>query len=57
MHPESNGWWIVHTDLENPDEACAAVLAQAGNAQVIAPPELTELVRDAARTILEATTR
>ena len=51
MHPESNGWWIVHTDLENPDEACAAVLAQAGNAIVIAPPELGTMVREAAQAV------
>ena len=57
MLPETNGWWIINTDLENPHEACAAVLAQAGNAEVIAPPELTDLVRDAAWTIFEATTR
>ena len=52
-----DGWWIIHTDLENPHEACAAVLSQAGNAQVLAPPELADLVRDAAWTIFEATTR
>ncbi|WP_329481308.1 WYL domain-containing protein [Kribbella sp. NBC_01484] len=51
MHPETDGWWIIHTDLENPHEACAAVLAQAGNAQVLAPPELTDLVRDASNAI------
>jgi predicted DNA-binding transcriptional regulator YafY len=50
-------WWIIHTDLENPHEACAAVLAQAGNAQVLSPPELTDMVREAAWTIFEATTR
>jgi predicted DNA-binding transcriptional regulator YafY len=52
-----DGWWIIHTDLENPHEARAAVLSQAGNAQVLAPPELADLVRDAAWTIFEATTR
>ncbi|TCC39576.1 helix-turn-helix transcriptional regulator [Kribbella sindirgiensis] len=48
---EDPAWWIVHADLENPDEAQAAVLAQAGAAQVIAPPELVTLVRNAAREI------
>jgi predicted DNA-binding transcriptional regulator YafY len=56
MLPTDNGWWIIHTDLENPFEARAAVLAQAGAAQVIAPPELATLVREAARTILTAPT-
>jgi predicted DNA-binding transcriptional regulator YafY len=51
MLPSTDGWWIVHADLENPHEARAAVLAQAGAAQVIAPPELVELVRDAAKEI------
>ncbi|WP_328526794.1 helix-turn-helix transcriptional regulator [Kribbella sp. NBC_00359] len=45
------GWWIVHADLENPHEACAAVLAQAGDAQVLAPPELADQVRDASHAI------
>ncbi|TDW19226.1 helix-turn-helix transcriptional regulator [Kribbella kalugense] len=48
MLPASDGWWILHTDLENPHEAQAAVLAQAGAAQVIAPPELITMVREAA---------
>ncbi|MEV5966700.1 WYL domain-containing protein [Kribbella sp. NPDC051952] len=54
---EDPDWWIIHTDLENPHEACAAVLAQAGNAQVLSPPELTTLVAEAAWTIYESTTR
>jgi predicted DNA-binding transcriptional regulator YafY len=48
MLPTEDGWWIIHTDLENPDEAQAAVLAQAGAAQVLAPPELITLVHKAA---------
>ena len=54
MVPADNGWWILHTDLESPDEARAAVLAQAGAAEVIAPPELAALVHQAARTITDA---
>jgi hypothetical protein len=53
---EDPDWWIIHTDLENPHEACAAVLSQAGNAQVLSPPELASLVAEAAWTIFEATT-
>lgn len=49
-----DGWWIVHTDLESPHEACAAVLAQAGDAIVIAPTELSTMVREAARTIADS---
>ncbi|MFD7155869.1 helix-turn-helix transcriptional regulator [Kribbella sp. NPDC059898] len=48
MLPTDDGWWIVHADLENPHEAQAAVLAQAGAAQVVAPKELIGLVREAA---------
>ncbi|HEY3560863.1 MAG TPA: WYL domain-containing protein [Kribbella sp.] len=48
MLPADDGWWIVHTDLESPHEACAAVLAQAGAAQVVAPSELIALVHNAA---------
>ncbi|GAA3110328.1 putative DNA-binding transcriptional regulator YafY [Kribbella aluminosa] len=48
MLPAADGWWIVHADLENPHEAQAAVLAQAGTAQVIAPAELITLVHEAA---------
>ncbi|MET9270960.1 WYL domain-containing protein [Kribbella sp. NPDC003557] len=51
MLPTDDGCWLVHTDLESPHEACAAVLAQAGAAQVIAPPELVTLVGEAARAI------
>lgn len=51
MLPADDNWWIIHTDLENPHEAQAAVLAQAGAAQVIAPPELITLVRTAAHEI------
>ena len=54
MLPAGNDWWIIHTDLENPHEACAAVLAQAGAAQVVAPPELITLVGEAARAITAA---
>jgi predicted DNA-binding transcriptional regulator YafY len=41
-------WFVVEADLENAREACAAVLAQGGNAVVLAPPELVRLVREAA---------
>jgi predicted DNA-binding transcriptional regulator YafY len=51
MLPADDNWWIIHTDLENRYEAQAAVLAQAGAAQVIAPPELITLVHDAAQQI------
>lgn len=54
MHPAENNWWIIHTDLENPHEACAAVLAQAGAAQVVAPPELITMVREAARLVADS---
>jgi predicted DNA-binding transcriptional regulator YafY len=57
MLPASDGWWIIRTDLESPHEARAAVLAQAGDAKVLAPPELAEMVHDAARSILDAPTR
>lgn len=49
-----DGWWIVHTDLENAFEARAAVLAQAGDAIVIAPPELATMVEDAAHLIVDS---
>ncbi|MBA2950907.1 WYL domain-containing protein [Streptomyces himalayensis] len=51
---DDDGWWIVHTDLENAHEACAAVLAQAGDAVVLAPPELATMVRSAAHAIAES---
>lgn len=54
MLPADDGWWIVHTDLENPDEACAAVLAQAGAAEVVAPPDLAVRVVEAAQQIASA---
>lgn len=54
MLPADNGWWIIHTDLESPHEARAAVLAQAGAAIVLEPPELTTLVREAAKAIYES---
>ncbi len=50
--PDDDGWFIVHTDLENRNEACAAVLAQAGDATVLAPKELAGLVHRAAAEIL-----
>jgi predicted DNA-binding transcriptional regulator YafY len=50
--PDTDGWFIVHADLENPDEACAAVLAQAGDAKVVAPKELADMVSRAAAEIL-----
>lgn len=52
--PTDDGGWIVHTDLESRHEACAAVLAQAGAAQVLAPPELIALVREAAERLAAA---
>lgn len=45
---DTDGWSVVQADLENPDEACAAVLAQAGDAVVITPTELTDMIRRAA---------
>jgi predicted DNA-binding transcriptional regulator YafY len=54
MLPAPNGWWILHTDLENPHEACASVLAQAGAAIVLEPPELVTLVHEAAQQVAEA---
>ncbi|WP_432880674.1 helix-turn-helix transcriptional regulator [Kribbella sp. CA-245084] len=54
MLPAPNGWWILHTDLENPHEACAAVLSQAGAAIVLEPPELITLVREASHQITES---
>ncbi|MGY4768598.1 WYL domain-containing protein [Kribbella sp. CWNU-51] len=52
-----DGWWIIHADLENIHEARAAVLAQAGDAAVVAPPELADLVRDASDAISVLHTR
>lgn len=48
---ESDGWSRIETDLENIDEACAVVLALAGDAVVIAPAELADKVRRSARRI------
>ncbi len=45
------GWWIIHVDLENPIEAAAAVLAQAGNAVALSPPELVTAIREAAQAL------
>ncbi|HWD78068.1 MAG TPA: WYL domain-containing protein, partial [Kribbella sp.] len=53
MVPAADGWWIVHADLESPHEAQAAVLAQAGAAQVIAPAELITLVHEAAQQLAD----
>jgi predicted DNA-binding transcriptional regulator YafY len=52
--PEVDGWFLVETDLESAVEACAAVLAQAGDAVVVEPAELAELVRLAAGRVAEA---
>jgi predicted DNA-binding transcriptional regulator YafY len=52
--PDTDGWSIVHTDLENPYEACSAVLAQAGDAKVLAPLELSDMVRRAAAKIVDS---
>jgi predicted DNA-binding transcriptional regulator YafY len=51
---DENGWWILHTDLENPDEACATVLAQAGDAIVLSPPALATQVHTAAAKITQS---
>lgn len=53
VRPDIDGWSLVEADLENADEACAAVLAQAGDAVVIAPTELAIMVRLAAGKIIE----
>lgn len=52
--PDKPGWSIVQADLENADEACAAVLAQAGDAVVIEPRELAEQVRRVAEQVAHA---
>jgi predicted DNA-binding transcriptional regulator YafY len=52
--PDIDGWSLVEADLENADEACAAVLAQGGDAVVIAPTELSNMVRRAAGRIIES---
>ncbi|MEQ4204127.1 YafY family protein [Actinopolymorpha sp. B17G11] len=51
--PDIEGWSLIEADLENADEACAAVLAQGGDAVVIAPAELSTKVRQAASKIIE----
>lgn len=48
---ESEGWSRLETDLENIDEACARVLALAGDAAVVEPVALASQVRDSARRI------
>ena len=54
MVPADNGWWILHTDLESPHEARAAVLSQAGAAIALDPPELITLVHEAALAIYQS---
>ncbi len=54
VRPDVDGWSIVEADLENAEEACAAVLAQAGDVVVIAPTELSAMVRRAAGRIIES---
>lgn len=54
VRSDIDGWCRVEADLENADEACAAVLAQAGDVVVIAPPELATMVRNAAGKIGES---
>ncbi len=51
--PSGDGWWIIHADLENPTEATATVLAQAGNAIALSPPELVAAVREAAQSLTD----
>ena len=48
---DAGGWSVVEADLENAGEACAAVLAQAGDAVVLDPPELAIMVSRAATKI------
>jgi predicted DNA-binding transcriptional regulator YafY len=52
--PDIAGWGLVEVDLESADEACAAVLAAGGDAVVVAPTELSAMVRRAARKIIES---
>lgn len=54
VRPDLDGWSFVEADLENADEACAAVLAQAGDAVVVAPAELSAMVSRAAAGILQS---
>jgi predicted DNA-binding transcriptional regulator YafY len=51
---DGDGWFVVEADLENAEEACAAVLAQGGDAVVVAPAELVERVRLAAGAVVDA---
>jgi predicted DNA-binding transcriptional regulator YafY len=51
---DGEGWFVVEADLESAEEACAAVLAQGGDAVVIAPAELVERVRLAAGVMANA---
>jgi predicted DNA-binding transcriptional regulator YafY len=48
---EPDGWSRLETDLENIDEACAIVLALAGDAVVVEPAALIAQVRDTTRRI------
>ncbi|GAA1522744.1 YafY family protein [Kribbella lupini] len=54
--PLVDGWSVVELDLENAAEACAAVLAQGGDAVVLAPAELAADVRQAADRVAAAHT-
>ena len=54
VRPDVDGWSVVEADLENANEACAAVLAQAGDAMVVEPTELATMVRHAAGKISES---
>ncbi|MFI5697304.1 helix-turn-helix transcriptional regulator [Kribbella sp. NPDC051586] len=54
MIPTTDGWWLIHTDLESPHEACAAVLSQAGAAIALDPPELITLIHKAADSITKS---
>lgn len=56
MVDDGDGWFVVEADLENAAEACAAVLAQSGDAVVLAPPELAAAVRRAAEEVAAAHT-
>ncbi|GAB3831238.1 YafY family protein [Kribbella italica] len=51
---DGDGWFVVETDLENAAEACAAVLAQGGDAVALAPPDLAAAVRRAADQVAAA---
>jgi predicted DNA-binding transcriptional regulator YafY len=51
---DGDGWFVVEADLESAEEACAAVLAQGGDAVVVTPAELVERVRLAAGLVANA---